>query len=78
MPTCCIVTKYEGELLQNPPEGELAWVSMNEALELPMQPWFKRRFPLFFEPGTFEISIVWDEDCGCAVEEVEEKITRLG
>ncbi|GIP32252.1 8-oxo-dGTP diphosphatase [Paenibacillus sp. J2TS4] len=65
---------YEGELLHNPPEGELAWVPIKEALELPMQPWFRRRFPLFFEEGTFEISIVWDEENQCAI---EDKITIL-
>lgn len=67
--------KYEGELLQNPPEGELLWADMNEALSLPMQPWFKRRFPLFFEPGTFEISVVWDED---KQEAIENKVKKLG
>lgn len=55
-----LATSFEGELIQNPPEGELLWVDINEALELPMQDWFKRRFPLFFEPGTFELSFVWD------------------
>jgi 8-oxo-dGTP diphosphatase len=46
--------------LLDPPEGELVWVSMKEALYLPMQDWFKERFPLFFEEGTFEIQRVWD------------------
>lgn len=57
-----IATSYEGELLQNPPEGELRWVSISEALDLPMQPWFKLRFPYFFEDGTFEIHAEWDEE----------------
>lgn len=52
---------FAGELLLDPPEGELVWVSINEALDLPMQEWFKERFPLFFEEGTFEIQRVWDE-----------------
>ncbi|PYI51220.1 8-oxo-dGTP diphosphatase [Paenibacillus flagellatus] len=56
-----IATSFEGELLDHPPEGELRWVPIREALELPMQPWFKRRFPLFFEDGTFEIFEEWDE-----------------
>jgi len=56
-----LVTAFEGELLKNPPEGELLWVEIDEALHLPMQDWFKRRLPLFFEPGTFELSFVWDE-----------------
>lgn len=42
-----LATATEGELLKNPPEGELLWVDMKEALNLPMQDWFKRRFPLF-------------------------------
>lgn len=52
---------FKGELLLDPPEGELVWVSINEALDLPMQEWFKERFPLFFEEGTFEIQRVWDD-----------------
>ncbi|ALQ67483.1 8-oxo-dGTP diphosphatase [Bacillus thuringiensis] len=53
---------FDGELLMNPPEGELLWVPIDEALNLPMQDWFKERFPLFFEKGTFEIQRVWDRD----------------
>lgn len=44
-------------------------------MELPMQSWFKRRFPLFFEPGTFEISMVWDEDNQRAL---DDKLVKLG
>ena len=43
--------------------------------QVPMQPWFRRRFPLFFKPGTFEISMVWDED---KQEKISEKIKQLG
>lgn len=57
-----LVTSFEGELLEHPPEGDLLWVEREKALELPMQDWFKSRFPLFFNPGTFEISSVWDEE----------------
>ncbi|HDR7515228.1 8-oxo-dGTP diphosphatase [Bacillus mobilis] len=53
---------FDGELLMNPPEGELLWVPIDEALNLPMQNWFKERFPLFFEKGTFEIQRVWDRE----------------
>lgn len=53
---------FDCELLMNPPEGELLWVPIDEALNLPMQDWFKERFPLFFEKGTFEIQRVWDRD----------------
>jgi len=70
-----LAQNYTGELLDNPPEGELAWIEVNEALKLPMQPWFKRRFPLFFEEGTFDLSIVWDED---TLSEVEERYFKLG
>ncbi len=56
-----LATSYEGELLENPPEGELLWVPIDEALNLPMQDWFKRRFPLFFEDGTFEIYAMYDQ-----------------
>lgn len=56
-----IATDFEGTLLENPPEGELRWVTIEEAFQLPMQPWFKRRLPLFFEEGSFEIHGEWDE-----------------
>jgi 8-oxo-dGTP diphosphatase len=56
-----LATSFEGDLLREPPEGELLWVDREEALALPMQDWFRRRFPKFFEPGTFEWSYVWDE-----------------
>jgi 8-oxo-dGTP diphosphatase len=56
-----LATAFTGDILKNPPEGELLWVEIKEALELPMQDWFKRRFPLFFKLGTFELSYVWDE-----------------
>lgn len=57
-----LATSFTGELLRNPPEGELLWVEMDDAIRLPMQEWFKRRFPYFFKPGTFEWSYVWDEE----------------
>lgn len=56
-----VATSFEGELLQQPPEGELKWIPISEAMNYPMQPWFKRRFPLFFEEGTFEIFGVYDQ-----------------
>ena len=70
-----LVKKFEGALISNPPEGELHWVKIEEALNLPMQSWFKRRLPLFFEKGTFEISVVWDEDRKCSI---EDKLRLLG
>ncbi|MFD2699591.1 8-oxo-dGTP diphosphatase [Paenibacillus shunpengii] len=56
-----LATSFEGELLDHPPEGELRWVEIEDVPKLPMQDWFKRRFPLFFAEGTFEMSFVWDE-----------------
>jgi 8-oxo-dGTP diphosphatase len=64
---------FQGELLEDPPEGELVWVQISKALELPMQNWFKERFPLFFETGTFEIQRVWDADL---VEQVGLKLVK--
>lgn len=57
-----LVTSFEGRLLEHPPEGELKWVEMDQLDNLPMQDWFRRRIPLFFEPGVFEISTIWDQD----------------
>jgi 8-oxo-dGTP diphosphatase len=65
---------FEGELHEKPPEGELYWVPIHEALNLPMQQWFKERFNLFFEPGTFEIQRMWDEDLG---KQVSIKMTKM-
>ncbi|WP_051250377.1 8-oxo-dGTP diphosphatase [Paenibacillus harenae] len=56
-----LTTSFKGDIRKNPPEGELVWVEIEEALKLPMQDWFKRRFPLFFRRGTFEMSFIWDE-----------------
>ncbi|MEK5233246.1 8-oxo-dGTP diphosphatase [Lysinibacillus sp. FSL K6-0232] len=69
-----LATSFEGTLLKNPPEGELVWVPLNEAYNLPMQPWFKRRLPLFFEEGTFEIYEVWDKE---QQQTIKESIKRL-
>lgn len=52
---------FSGELLKNPPEGKLEWVNIKEAMNLPMQKSFQRRFPLFFEEGIFEIHVEWDD-----------------
>ncbi|MFD1677483.1 8-oxo-dGTP diphosphatase [Alicyclobacillus fodiniaquatilis] len=64
-----LATSFEGTLLDNPPEGELKWVSIHEAMDLPMQPWFKRRLPYFFAEGTFEIYEMWDEDAQLTLKE---------
>jgi len=69
-----VADSFEGELLQNPPEGELRWVPIREAMNYPMQPWFKRRFPLFFEEGTFEIYEVYDQAEKVTLKETIKKI----
>lgn len=51
-----------GDLLASPPEGALEWVPITAVPTLPLNDSFRRRFPLFFEPGTFEIHTEWDED----------------
>jgi 8-oxo-dGTP diphosphatase len=57
-----LVTSFEGDLLDNPPEGELLWVDMDQIDELPMQDWFRERIPYFFKSGVFELSTVWDKE----------------
>lgn len=57
-----LVTSFEGELLENPPEGELLWVNKDQLDELPMQDWFRERIALFFRPGIFEQSTIWDKN----------------
>ena len=69
-----VATSFEGELLQNPPEGELEWVSIKEAAHYPMQPWFRRRFPLFFEEGTFEIYEIYDQEEDVTIKQSVKKI----
>lgn len=56
-----LIESFEGELLEHPPEGELRWVHLNELDDLPMQDWFRERIPLFFQPGVFEHSTIWDK-----------------
>ncbi|MFQ3544616.1 8-oxo-dGTP diphosphatase [Halobacillus rhizosphaerae] len=57
-----ITKDYRGELLQNPPEGNPVWVNVEEAEQLPMQASTQISFPYFFEEGTFEIQIIWDNE----------------
>ena len=64
-----LATSFEGELLESPPEGELLWIEKSKALELPMQDWFKRRFPYFFQQGTFEWSFIWNEESDTTLSE---------
>ncbi|WP_017154601.1 8-oxo-dGTP diphosphatase [Bacillus bingmayongensis] len=53
---------FKGDLLKDSPEGKAVWVNINEAYNLPMQKSIRRRFPLFFEEGTFEIQVEWDHE----------------
>ncbi|WHX42468.1 8-oxo-dGTP diphosphatase [Mesobacillus sp. AQ2] len=55
-----ITTDFKGELLNDGPEGKAVWVSIEEACHLPMQESVRRRFPLFFQEGIFEIQVVWN------------------
>ena len=57
-----LTKNYSGTLLEDSREGKPVWIHKDEAVNLPMQPSIKRRFPLFFEDGTFEIHVVWDEE----------------
>ncbi len=56
-----ITTDFSGEVTKDGPEGEPIWVNKNELDQLPMQKSIRRRMPFFFEEGTFEIHITWDE-----------------
>ncbi|WP_409274555.1 8-oxo-dGTP diphosphatase [Neobacillus sp. SCS-31] len=53
---------FTGTLLDDSPEGKPLWVPIAEAHNLPMQTSIKRRFPYFFEEGTFEIHVEWDDE----------------
>ncbi|MFO1444057.1 8-oxo-dGTP diphosphatase [Bacillus sp. Bva_UNVM-123] len=57
-----ITTSFTGELLQESPEGKAVWVNIEDVKNLPMQKSIRRRFPLFFEEGTFEIHVEWDNE----------------
>lgn len=56
-----ITEDFDGELLENSPEGDPGWYSIDELDQLPMQASIKRRMPYFFEEGTFDIKIVWQD-----------------
>lgn len=69
-----VAVEFEGELLEDPPEGKLKWVPIEEALALPMQDWFRERFPLFFGEGTFEVHKRWD---GVQEKALQESVRKL-
>ncbi|MGE7625400.1 hypothetical protein ACQKMD_21095, partial [Viridibacillus sp. NPDC096237] len=52
-----ITKEFEGELLEDAPEGKAVWGDIEKAYKLPMQTSIRRRFPLFFKDGTFEIQL---------------------
>ena len=52
-----MTNEFEGQLLQNSSEGKPIWVNIDEIDQLPMQQSIRRRFPLFFQEGTFEIQL---------------------
>ncbi|MUK88921.1 NUDIX domain-containing protein [Ornithinibacillus sp. L9] len=57
-----ITNEFKGKLLENPPEGKLEWVNIDDAYNLPMQKSIRRRFPFFFKDGTFEIHVEWNHE----------------
>lgn len=57
-----ITQDFKGQLLEDATEGKPIWVSIEEAYQLPMQASIRRRFPLFFEEGTFDIHVEWNHE----------------
>lgn len=57
-----ITKDFKGTLLEETTEGKPVWVPICETSNLPMQKSIRRRFPYFFEEGTYEIQVVWDEE----------------
>ncbi|MHA7136730.1 8-oxo-dGTP diphosphatase [Rossellomorea arthrocnemi] len=57
-----LTRSFKGDLLQESSEGKPVWVNMKDVENLPMQQSIKRRFPLFFEEGTFEFQVYWDNE----------------
>ncbi|MGE8203265.1 8-oxo-dGTP diphosphatase [Heyndrickxia sp. NPDC080065] len=57
-----ITKDFKGTLLEDSQEGKPVWVHIDEVHNLPMQKSIRRRFPLFFEEGTFEIQVEWDNE----------------
>jgi 8-oxo-dGTP diphosphatase len=65
-----ITSDFEGSLNANNREGNPVWISIDQLDKIPMQPSIRRRIPLFFEEGTFEIQVEWDN-----VMNIEGKVT---
>ncbi|WP_226659335.1 NUDIX domain-containing protein [Guptibacillus hwajinpoensis] len=64
-----VTRTFSGTLLESPPEGELHWVKRSAVDNLPMQEWFRKRLPKFFEEGTFEISIEYEKHSETPIKE---------
>ncbi|MFA9558272.1 8-oxo-dGTP diphosphatase [Evansella sp. AB-rgal1] len=57
-----ITKDFRGQLLKDSPEGKPVWVDISELDHLPIQKSIRRRMPLFFKEGTFEIHVTWDNE----------------
>ncbi|WP_152970664.1 8-oxo-dGTP diphosphatase [Bacillus sp. FJAT-28004] len=57
-----MTSEFEGDLLADHKEGKSEWIHINALDSIPMQDSFRRRLPLFFEDGVFEIHTRWKED----------------
>lgn len=50
-----ITSDFEGDLITDSREGTPEWIPLDGLEHIEMQPNFRKRIPLFFEEGTFEI-----------------------
>lgn len=57
-----ITQDFKGELLKESPEGKPVWVNIKDIDTIHMQKSIRRRIPLFFKEGTFEIQVTWDNE----------------
>ncbi|WP_339265725.1 8-oxo-dGTP diphosphatase [Paenibacillus sp. FSL K6-1330] len=56
-----LTNDFSGELLSDFTEGIPEWVKISDLEHLPMQQSIRRRMPFFFQDGTFEIHVVWED-----------------
>ncbi|MGG4341265.1 8-oxo-dGTP diphosphatase [Paenibacillus lautus] len=56
-----LTNDFSGELLSDFTEGIPEWVKISDLEDLPMQQSIRRRMPYFFQDGTFEIHVVWED-----------------
>ncbi|WP_339290494.1 NUDIX domain-containing protein [Paenibacillus sp. FSL W8-0187] len=56
-----LTNDFSGELLSDFTEGIPEWVKISDLEHLPMQQSIRRRMPYFFQDGTFEIHVVWED-----------------